>query len=175
MFHWKCANSPFYAPRIACFHESTGSLFKRYTSVCRTMPVYVKESSALACSPVNSNRDTRTTDYLPTFLAWFWLGTSIVGFTFIGLTNSSFLFLFFLLLGHSRQRCCTSYALEHSLGSHDLDFTFNFFNNQRQFADRLKPMVTLSISTGLRRGETFNLKWSDIGLSQKMLGWGVNF
>ena len=37
------------------------------------------------------------------------------------------------------------------------------------YADHLTPMTLLTINTGLRRGEMFNLKWSDINLDTKTL------
>ncbi|NVJ91833.1 MAG: site-specific integrase [Methylocystaceae bacterium] len=37
------------------------------------------------------------------------------------------------------------------------------------YADYLKPMVLLSLYTGMRRGEVFNLKWTDINFERHLL------
>ena len=37
------------------------------------------------------------------------------------------------------------------------------------YADHLQPLVLLAMNTGLRRGELFNLRWSDIDLDRAQL------
>lgn len=38
-----------------------------------------------------------------------------------------------------------------------------------RFADHLEPLVLLSINTGVRRGEAFNLTWADVDLKNKLI------
>jgi integrase len=57
---------------------------------------------------------------------------------------------------HNKWRAQRKYTLYSSL-------------SQLDFADHLKPAVLLSINTGLRRGELFGLKWTDIDFNQRSL------
>src|SRR5208282_3782060 len=38
-----------------------------------------------------------------------------------------------------------------------------------EYVDHIRPLVVLALNTGLRRGEMFSLKWSDIDLDAKIL------
>jgi len=41
--------------------------------------------------------------------------------------------------------------------------------NSRSYVDRMEPMIVLSLKTGMRQGEVFDLEWSDINLRNKVL------
>ncbi|WP_340137718.1 site-specific integrase [Pseudomonas viridiflava] len=38
-----------------------------------------------------------------------------------------------------------------------------------RYVDHLEPLVVLSINTGVRRGEAFNLTWADVDLKNKLI------
>jgi integrase len=40
---------------------------------------------------------------------------------------------------------------------------------QHNYADRMTPMITLSLKTGMRRGELFDLRWDDIDFTNRIL------
>ena len=39
----------------------------------------------------------------------------------------------------------------------------------QHYADHLRPMVLLTLNTGLRRGEIFCLQWADVDLSRNIM------
>lgn len=41
--------------------------------------------------------------------------------------------------------------------------------NQYQFADHMRPMILLSINTGLRQGEVFSLRWENVNFERSLL------
>lgn len=41
--------------------------------------------------------------------------------------------------------------------------------NQFEFTDHLRPMILLSINTGLRRGEIFSLRWENVNLERALI------
>lgn len=43
---------------------------------------------------------------------------------------------------------------------------------EQAYVDHLRPMVLLSLYTGMRRGEVFNLRWCDISFERKLITIG---
>jgi integrase len=41
--------------------------------------------------------------------------------------------------------------------------------NQYEFADHMRPMILLSINTGLRQGEVFSLRWENVNFERSLL------
>jgi integrase len=46
---------------------------------------------------------------------------------------------------------------------------FSETHRPQGFADHIKPTVLVSLNTGMRRGEFFNLRWSDLDFSSNQI------